>query len=1216
MREIIIKLRKQINLWILFFNFIALELVYGDELELDDNIIAAEALSKSDFMSSEQGYMINFNNVSIMEYIRFVSKITNKNFTLDESELQFNVTIVSEEPITLQNILSALVQVLRIHGLNFLERENNFIITKSMDVNQIPTIVSTEHPEGMNDTSPIVTRVFRVKNASPNTIAGIIRPMTSKMAMIEVSNETRQLIVTDITTNVEQISTLLASLDMPHSPLDVDSYVAKNVPPAELVALAHQIVLPFAEGNPLIFVPQLETSTIYIVSTPYLIDRAMIVMEDLDMPSKISTTTRAISNENIFIYKIQSRSPDDLQNALKQISSELKGTGGFSSGLVNAIDTMKWIEESNSILFIVDKDSLDKLKEILNDLDVGISSKSSLYLYSVKNSDREKIEDSLNQMAADLKKSKVPDAGLIQAIESKEWIKDTNSFLFTGDEDSLKKLADLMPTIDVSSSQSFPAVSQFLIYNPVNRPGSELKSSMREIASNLKKAGLADSAFLNTVEKAQWVPSSNTLLFTGDVPTLDRIRAILASLDTPEAANLTPQQKAAVNKSTFLIYKPLHQSAEQIQTDIQQIAQDLEKSGLTDAEFLVSLTSSRYADETNSLVFTGSAGAIEKVRDLLTTIDIPSPAGAPAPVSGFLLYKIQYAPASHLMHSLESIAKELNTSVADNRELADVIKHMRYVKDTNSLLFTGTQTAMAHAEELAKKFDLPGAGTAGAPVREEPATFIIYSPQHVSGPELIGILHDFEQNLINSGVQDTGLFETINTLKWIEKTCSLLVSGDQKSINKVQDLLARFDVARQVQEEEVPSIEKIANTNFLIYKLQYHQGSEIQNALKQVAASLEKANAASNQTLIDAINSLQWINITNSLIATGEQETLPRLRDLIQNLDVPLRQVFIEVLVIETGLSNIQNFGLQWGGQLQYMTKVAGQSGLFPANFSNTGGSSINNLTPNLSNISGTRFPMAAGPTPGPDIPFQPGFDLGVIGDIIMHKGRSFISLGSLVTALESDSDSNIVINPKIITQDGNNSTFFVGQNIPFGSSTVQNTGGGTTTATTANIEYRDIGFNLGITPVLGNGEIITLDITVDISQQINNTTTSVGSQNVQIQGIQTSHTNMNTRVHVPDKHFLALSGMLQDSKIHNRQGIPCLGGLPVIGAFFSQNNRTDSRSNLIMFIRPHIVNSVEEYRQITENQEALFREVAKLPILKEEIDEGIDWVKTPEDEE
>ena len=111
-----------------------------------------------------------------------------------------------------------------------------------------------------------------------------------------------------------------------------------------------------------------------------------------------------------------------------------------------------------------------------------------------------------------------------------------------------------------------------------------------------------------------------------------------------------------------------------------------------------------------------------------------------------------------------------------------------------------------------------------------------------------------------------------------------------------------------------------------MYKLQYHSGAELQTTLKQIAQDLMGADPGINKNLIHAINSVQWIKLTNSLLATGTPEVLTRLKELIQNVDVPLRQVFIEVLIIETSLLNNQQFGLQWGTKKSNISTALAQA--------------------------------------------------------------------------------------------------------------------------------------------------------------------------------------------------------------------------------------------------------------------------------------------------
>jgi type II secretory pathway component GspD/PulD (secretin) len=1241
-------------------------------------------------------YTINFNNIAITEYIRFASKITNLNFVFSDDELQFNVTVVSEEPVTPRNIMSILIQILRINGLVVLEQDNNLLITKVRNVSQLATVVSSDLPDVAGN-SPLVTRVFRIKNANLNTVASVIKPMMSDSALLEVSTETKQLIITDITTNVDKISSLLASIDAPHSSLEIDSYVAKNTNLESLIKLANQIVAPLAEGNQLTFVPQVESNTIFVISTPFLVEKSLSVLEDLDNAQETS-----VHGQTVFLYKLQFKRGDDFMTALATLSKQLQKRNA-PDNLTSALDQAKLIKESNSVLFTADNATLLKVKELLPMLDSssgeGLGQKSNFFVYKIQNAPYEQLENSLDLMAENLQKSPQPDYGLIDVLTSFKYVPDANSLIFTGDTATLSKLAEILPSFDVSSAQ---AASQFLVYNPKNLSGEELEKTLQDIAINLKNAGLADPLFLQTVKNVKWTPANNTLIFTGTSDTLSRIQSLLVSLDGGESggggmgsqtfylyklqsatgssviaslkkvsSNLSdsniPNQaliatlrnvkwikdnnsllltgnSAAIdqartliaqfdvsssmtanpesNKSAFYIYKPIHQKPEALEVLIQDMSKDLEGSGLVDPDLLLTLNTMRYVESTNSLIFTGTPDALEKVKEILARTDVVSPQEAQIQQLGastFLIYKVQYVPASQLISALKGLSSDLQRTGAIDQPVVDSINNLKYIKDTNSILFTGAQPTLTRIEAMLKKFDT-GALAPSTEGNATPATFIVYTPKYVPGDELIQILTDFEQNLVASGVANKSLFDTISNLKYVPRTCSLIISGTQESIAKVEELLRRFDIPNSEPTKIAPSIESIQNTSFLIYKLQYHQGDEILSALKQIATDLGTGTATGNQNLLNAVNSLQWIRVTNSILASGEAETLTKLRDLITNLDVPLRQVFIDILVIETNLSNGQNFGLQWGGKMQYLNKFAAGSGNFPSSGSNSangsnpnGGSGTPTIQPGISATNATTFPTPNG-TNG--IPFVNGFDLGVIGDIIMHKGRSFISLGSLINALQLDTDSTILMNPKIITQDNRTSTIFVGTNVPFIGS--QTTASSSLISSSSNIEYRDVGFNLTITPTIGNSDIVTLDISNDISEIISNSnigTSTVSNQTNNIQGITSSHTSMTTRVHVPDQHFVVLSGMITDTKSRYKSSIPCLGGLPVIGAIFSESDRLNSKFNIIIFLRPQIVNTYDDYRAITENQEKLFKEQAVMPVLKEEFDAGIDMVKQPSDE-
>lgn len=1502
------------------------------------------AEEKSDPPASKEGYTINYNTVSILEYVRFASKICKVNFIYDEADLNFNVTVVSDEPITAKNVMATLIQVLRIHDLMLLEQDNNLVIHRSPNVRQMATLVTENEKDG---TAPIVTRIFRIRNANPDSVATIIRPMISSTALLEVSAETRQLILSDVTANVDKVASLIENLDSPFAILDIKNYDAQFVSTHSLVDLAVQIMSPIAFGNPFLLVPQDLTNKIFIVSTPEMTDRAIEVLKTLDTPPKKEiAAARKLQNENIVVYKLVNASGDVVMRGLLDIGKNLQSSGTPDPDLMETIDSAKWIRDTNSIMLVGSKDSVDKVKEFLSVLDVpGDASekisffvykpqtksasetesallemiknlkgtkgadpafietvesvkvnpltqtlvfsgeqryfpqikdllstidagkkngKNYFFVYKIQQSPEDQLTAALKDFAKDLDKSNVADEGLIETINSMKYIKETNSLLFTGPDTALKKLQELVPTFDTGIAK-VPANTQFYIYKPVYRRGDQIFASLKEVTEHLKDDKLSDPALIHALQSAKWVKSTNSLMFTGDPESLKKIEALIGTLDvstgkpgtersfflyplkyvtkesteayfnqvatnlgkrneedlvdairsmkwieqshsfmfngsqaalnqvqdlmknfdTPDKASLqggftlyqlqfasqmstedylkqvadnlakkggsqdlvtalrsykwipeshsfmfhgtdaslnqvkdlmksydTPdagkvksgyyiyklqnttgdvieedldnlmknfkssgmkdtaildvidkiryvketnsllltgdphaidevkkmiadfdyaRPSAPVN-SNFLMYKPVHLKPAQIEKSLRDVSNNLKKGNLADPALLHTIDTAKYVESTNSIVFTGPPEALQKIQSLLKDIDLPPEKHAPIQHVGettFLLYKLKNASGSNIVTSIKTMTANLKKSGTTDKDFISALNSMKYVKDTNSLLFTGTEPALTKVQTLVEQFDVTGLAPPKAePVTVGPSDFFVYKPMSLSGADLEKVMQEFAENLKESGLNDPELFNAISSIRWVEKTQSLIFTGTPKALDQVKELLKSFDIPSNLPEGPVPggplepTIQAIDNTSFLVYKLQFHKGDEIQGALKQIAKDLILSNAPVNQNLLNSINSIQWLEVTNSLLSSGDQETLTRLRELIKNLDVPLKQVFIEMLVVQTSLTNALQFGLQWGANYKYKNKFSGNVyNTFPPATSTNGisGTSVDQFVSDLANIGGT---SATNTTSNPFISATPipqlippgnGFDLGVIGEVIRHQGQTFLSLGSLLQALQQDTETAIIMTPKILTQDGRTSSIFVGENIPFAGSFVSNANGGGTLST-SNIEYRDIGFNLTVTPVLGNSNIVTLDISLDQTSTVG-TITQQTLQTGSVNGIITSKTTMETTVHVPDNNFLILSGMVNNSKTKSNTGLPCLGGLPIIGAAFSTANDTISNANVVIFLRPHIINSIDDIHKVTAHEEDFFRDQAGTPYLEHNFDDAVELLKTVDDD-
>jgi len=1319
--------------------------------------------------SSENGYTINYNTVSIIEYIRFASKICNTNFIYNANELNFTVSVVSDAPITAENVMATLLQVLRINGFMLLEQDNNLVIHQSPGVKQIATLVTTGKEEGK---SPIVTRIFRVKNAKAESLAAIIRPMISVESILEVSSETRQIILTDVTANVDKVASLIDILDSPYTPLDIKSFEVQNNRVEGLVSIANQIIAPLTQGNPFILVPQLSANTIFIVSTEELTNRAISILTTLDSPPKSEINTlRKIAPDTVLVYKIEHGSGSDILAGLNSIAETLSKAGVPEGDLLDTIKTAHFIPQTNSLMFSGSPESLMKIKEFLTSLDTAskqtmdLSSffiykpqyrdpreiekallemsrslkdnpgllrtvesvrvnaltntltfsgeertfphlqemlasidtpngkatqkKHDFFVYKIKHAPYPVLESSLKYFASHLDQSTSSEEGLVQAIKSMKYIEETNSILFTGPEISLKKLQDLAASFDADA----PAVTnQFFIYKPKYQTGEILSSSLKEVTQDLKGNRFTDPVLLQTLQSMRWIKANNSLLFTGDAATIKKVEALIATLDREadttrtmkpnyflyklqntttdiiedDLENLVKSFKASGMKdskliaavenirhvketnsflitgdpyiidevkqivadydyprasskgahSSFFVYKPQQATPAQMEKSLQELATNLKKADLADPNLLSAIGSVKYIESTNSLIFTGTPDALQKLQTLIKDADAAPQKHSPIQHVGkstFLLYKLKVASGSQVISSIKALSADLKKSGATDPEFIATLQSAKYVRETNSILFTGPEDTLEKVQTLVAEFDVANLAAPQEHTMTEGAPdFLAYKPIAVPGPDLERITNDFADNLKLSGLSDPGLFSAIHSMRWVEQTQSLIFTGNQKALDQIKKLIVSFDIPSNAPSTLPggplePSIQGIDNTSFLVYKLQFHKGDEIQSALRQIAKDLTSTGAPINQNLLNSINSIQWIQITNSLLCSGDQETLTRLRDLIKNLDVPLKQVFIEMLVIETNLTNALQFGLEWGGKYKYRNKFQGSlSNTLPQ----SGSTCVTDSTMTQLN---NYMPTSPMPVMTKEIPFGCGFDLGIIGQVIKHNGQTFLTLGSLLTAIQTDDETSIILTPKIITQDGRTSSIFVGQNIPFVGSFVNTQGNNT--VQTSNIEYRDIGLSLTITPVLGNSDIVTLDINLDRSEALTDlTNTSFNFTNTSANGITTSKTTMQTTVHVPDKNFLVLSGFVNNSTVKSKAGIPCLGGLPFIGAAFSKDNNTINNSNIVIFLRPHIINSLEDLRQLSADQEDAFRDQQGTPFLQKQFDEGMELIKSLDD--
>jgi len=288
---------------------------------------------------------------------------------------------------------------------------------------------------------------------------------------------------------------------------------------------------------------------------------------------------------------------------------------------------------------------------------------------------------------------------------------------------------------------------------------------------------------------------------------------------------------------------------------------------------------------------------------------------------------------------------------------------------------------------------------------------------------------------------------------------------------------------------------------------------------------------------------------TNSLIIIAAPRDYEVLKTVIEQLDIPRRQVFLEAVLLELTIEQGRSLGtgvhagtpLDNGGTL-----IAGSA---------PGG--LNSLTLLSLLNQGVTLPN--------------GLTLAALGQPITLPGSSVVvpSAGIILQALASDSNANVLSTPTILTMDNEDAEIQVGQNIPVPTGQTVATGG----LSSVSIQRETVGIKLKITPQINESGTIRLVISIEISSVV---PSSVGV-NVNTLGVTTSLKSASTTVIVKDTQTVVIGGLMQDQRSNTNSRTPILGDIPVLGWLFKSAQKTKNKTNLIILLTPHIVRSDEE---------------------------------------
>lgn len=294
---------------------------------------------------------------------------------------------------------------------------------------------------------------------------------------------------------------------------------------------------------------------------------------------------------------------------------------------------------------------------------------------------------------------------------------------------------------------------------------------------------------------------------------------------------------------------------------------------------------------------------------------------------------------------------------------------------------------------------------------------------------------------------------------------------------------------------------------------------------------------------------------TNAVLIQGSPADAQTVRAMLDELDAPRRQIYVEAMVLEVSEAQGRQLGVAWhAGTTVGDTPASGDpadSGLALGGFQ----------TGTLSSVTAADSLATAGA----------GVIGGVLGSALTSKllGESVPSFGALVQAVATASQVEVLASPHLMMLDNKPATISVGTNIPF---IARQASESTIAATGASIDRKDVALTLKITPHVaparaGDGpgdERIRLDISLEHNQ--------LGESNFEGLGPTWKERKIETTVVVADQDNVVLGGLIAERVERSTTKIPLLGDLPLLGALFRSTKTSREKANLLIVLTPYLI--------------------------------------------
>ncbi len=296
------------------------------------------------------------------------------------------------------------------------------------------------------------------------------------------------------------------------------------------------------------------------------------------------------------------------------------------------------------------------------------------------------------------------------------------------------------------------------------------------------------------------------------------------------------------------------------------------------------------------------------------------------------------------------------------------------------------------------------------------------------------------------------------------------------------------------------------------------------------AASNKKAKKAQKSQSSTKNSSLVVDNIRNALLYQGKADKWARLLPILKEMDVPPKQLLIEVTIAEVTLTDNESFGVEWASKGINLGTGLAESG------------------------------MRVGAT-------------GLSYTLVNALGQT----RAILNVLASNSRINVLSSPRLMVKSGETASIVIGDQVPILTSESSDPNGqsGGNSNVLRQIQYLTTGTNLSVTPIVHAGDRIDIEIKQSVSNALPNSSSGIDSPTI-------NNRSINTKLSLTDGGSVLLGGLIESNKTISNNGVPVLKDIPVVGQLFGSKGDNTTRRELIMLIIPYVLHDAEQMQDIT----------------------------------